>query len=399
MKKKIGLLLGLLLVCAALIGSAALPAAAAGEAETHVIGVYYYDADGNSIKTDPVFGMELSEYFGANLANAQTVIDDIIDNADWLQAARTEIRLFANVPTELTIPANTTTTLNLNGFTLSAAGNTAPLTVAAGGALTVTDTSADKSGSIAYTGTAAVSAVENHGRLTIETANVTTASSAALIANSGETARIAVKGGNFDTNGAGNFANGAGARIAVSGGSFTEAVAAEYCAAGCEPLTVAAGKYTVQASAYDDRFGEMLTVVGQAAVTEGGTSYYPIDVVCGIDALSYKAVGVEYRVIRTGASPLDTTGTKETDKVYTAVSLTTAANVQSVCKPTDLGAAYLYTARLLFDTSAYTEADTVVRITPYAVGLDGVTVYRGRTVELDGDICAASGVTLFAKGE
>ena len=104
-------------------------------------------------------------------------------------------------------------------------------------------------------------------------------------------------------------------------------------------------------------------------------------------------------VIRTGASPLDTTGTRETDKVYTAVSLTTAANVQSVCKPTDLGAAYLYTARLLFDTSAYTEADTVVRITPYAVGLDGVTVYRGRTVELDGDICAASGVTLFAKGE
>ena len=397
MKKRIGVLFCALLAMVALTLSFALPASAADD--TFVIGVYYYDADGNSIKTNQYLG-ELPEYFGGSLTHAQQVIDDIHTHAPLFNAARTEIRLFADVPTALTIPANTTTTLNLNGFTLSAADGTAPLTVAEGGALTITDTSENKTGKIAYTGSAAVSAIENHGRLTIETANVSTASStAALISNSGETARIAVKGGNFDTNGAGNFANGAGARIAVSGGSFTEAVAAEYCAAGCEPLTVAAGKYTVQASAYDDRFGEMLTVVGQAAVTEGGTSYYPIDVVCGIDALSYKAVGVEYRVIRTGASPLDTTGTKETDKVYTAVSLTTAANVQSVCKPTDLGAAYLYTARLLFDTSAYTEADTVVRITPYAVGLDGVTVYRGRTVELDGDICAASGVTLFAKGE
>lgn len=229
-------------MCAALIGAAALPAAAAGEAETHVIGVYYYDADGNPIRTDPVYGMELPEYFGANLANAQTVIDDIIGNTAWLKAARAEVRLLADVPAALTIPAGTTATLNLNGFALSAAGNTAPLTVAAGGALTVTDTSADKSGSIAYTDSAAVSAIENHGRLTIETANVSTASStAALISNSGETARIAVKGGNFDTNGAGNFANGAGARIAVSGGIFTEEVLGEYCAAGYKPQTLAEG--------------------------------------------------------------------------------------------------------------------------------------------------------------
>ena len=101
------------------------------------------------------------------------------------------------MPTELTIPANTPTTLHLHGYVLSAAGDTAPLTVAAGGTLTVTDTSADKSGSIAYTGSAAVSAIDNRGKLTVATANVTTASSAALISNSGETARIAISGGSF----------------------------------------------------------------------------------------------------------------------------------------------------------------------------------------------------------
>lgn len=396
MKKRIGVLFCALLAMVALTLSFALPASAADD--TFVIGVYYYDADGNSIKTNQYLG-ELPEYFGGSLTHAQQVIDDIHTHAPLFNAARTEIRLFADVPTALTIPANTTTTLNLNGFTLSAAGNTAPLTVAAGGALTVTDTSADKSGSIAYTGSAAVSAIENHGRLTIETANVSTASStAALISNSGETARIAVKGGNFDTNGAGNFANGAGARIAVSGGIFTEEVLGKYCAAGYKPQTLAEGnRYSATPSAYDDRFGETLTVVGQAAVTEGGTQYYPIDVVCGIDALNYTAVGIEYRVIRTGASPLDTTDKSEVRTVYTTLHLTIGGK-ESDCKPADLNTSYLYTARLLLDAADYTEENTVIRITPYAIGMDG-TEYRGRTIELDGDVCADNGTTLFAKGE
>lgn len=397
MKKRIGVLFCALLAMVALTLSFALPASAADD--TIVIGAYYYDADGKLIEHFSYFGTEypLDQPLGGNLKNAQQVIDDIHTHAPLFNAARTEVWLFADVPTALTIPAEVTTTLNLNGFTLSAADDTAPLTVAEGGALTIIDTSADKSGKIAYTGNAAVSAIENHGRLTIETANVTTASTAALIANSGDTARIAVSGGNFDTNGAGNFTNGAGARIAVSGGIFTEEVLDEYCAAGYEPLTIGTGKYSVTPSAYDDRFGETLTVVGQAAVTEGGAAYYPIDVVCGIDTLNYKAVGIEYRVIRTGASPLDTTDKSEVRTVYTTLHLTIDGK-QSTCKPADLGTSYLYTARLLFDTAAYIEENTVIRITPYAIGTDG-TEYRGRTIELDGDVCADNGTTLFAKGE
>ena len=395
MRKRNGTILCVLLALVALTFAAVLPASAADD--TLVIGVYYYDADGNLITE--VYGTPLDPpYFGYNLTHAQVAFDDIAHLAALTGAARTEVRLFANVPTELTIPANTTTTLNLNGFTLSAAGDTAPLTVAAGGALTVTDTSADKSGSIAYTGSAAVSAIENHGKLTVETANVTTASTTtALISNSGATARIAISGGSFGTNGAGNFSNADGARIAVSGGIFTEAVPDEYCAAGYGPLTMETGKYSVKLSSYDDRFGEALTVVGQAAVTERDTAYYPIDAVFGIDGLNYTTVGVEYSVMRTEASSQPTVGTKETATVYTALHLTTGGT-QTTCKPADIDASYLYTVRLLLDTSAYTEANTVIRLTPYAKGTDG-TVYRGRTIELSGDVCAANGVSLFGKGE
>ena len=401
MKKRIGVLFCALLAMVALTLSFALPTSAAdaqaeSQADTqYVIAVYFYDASGKMI--EEFYGMALPIKYG--LEYAQIALDELTEHAASFGAASTEVRLLADVPTALTIPANTTTTLNLNGFALSTAGNTAPLTVAAGGALTVTDTSADKSGSIAYTGSAAVSAIENHGRLTIETANVTTASIAALISNSGETARIAVKGGNFDTNGAGNFANGAGARIAVSGGIFTEEVLGEYCAAGYKPQTLAEGnRYSATPSAYDDRFGETLTVVGQAAVTEGGKQYYPIDVVCGIDALNYTAVGIEYRVIRTGASPLDTKDNKkESRTVYKMLHLTIGGK-ESDCKPADLNTSYLYTARLLLDAADYTEENTVIRITPYAIGMDG-TEYRGRTIELDGDVCADNGTTLFAKGE
>lgn len=134
MKKRIGVLFCALLAMVALTLSFALPASAADD--TFVIGVYYYDADGNSIKTNQYLG-ELPEYFGGSLTHAQQVIDDIHTHAPLFNAARTEIRLFADVPTALTIPANTTTTLNLNGFTLSAADGTAPLTVAEGGALTI----------------------------------------------------------------------------------------------------------------------------------------------------------------------------------------------------------------------------------------------------------------------
>ena len=178
MRKRNGTILCVLLALVALTFAAVLPASAADD--TLVIGVYYYDADGNLITE--VYGTPLNPpYFGYNLTHAQVAFDDIAHLTALTGAARTEVRLFTDVTTALTVPAGTTATLNLNGFTLSTAGATAPLTVAAGGTLTVTDTSADKSGSIAYTGSAAVSAIDNRGKLTVETANVTTASTAALI--------------------------------------------------------------------------------------------------------------------------------------------------------------------------------------------------------------------------
>lgn len=174
MKKRIGVLFCALLAMVALTLSFALPASAADaraepQADTqYVIAVYFYDASGKMI--EELHNTPLVFKYG--LDYAQEALTYLTYHAGYVGAASTEVRLLADVPTALSVPAGVTTTLNLNGFALSAAGDTAPLTVAAGGTLTVTDTSADKSGSIAYAGSAVVSAIENHGRLTIETANI-----------------------------------------------------------------------------------------------------------------------------------------------------------------------------------------------------------------------------------
>ncbi len=87
MKKRIGVLFCALLAMVALTLSFALPASAADD--TFVIGVYYYDADGNSIKTNQYLG-ELPEYFGGSLTHAQQVIDDIHTHAPLFNAANAQ---------------------------------------------------------------------------------------------------------------------------------------------------------------------------------------------------------------------------------------------------------------------------------------------------------------------
>ena len=59
MKKRIGALFCALLAMAALTLSFALPASAADDDDTIVIQVYFYDADGNMIEKDPIYGMAL----------------------------------------------------------------------------------------------------------------------------------------------------------------------------------------------------------------------------------------------------------------------------------------------------------------------------------------------------
>ena len=74
MRKRNGTILCVLLALVALTFAAVLPASAADD--TLVIGVYYYDADGNLITE--VYGTPLNPpYFGYNLTHAQVAFDDI----------------------------------------------------------------------------------------------------------------------------------------------------------------------------------------------------------------------------------------------------------------------------------------------------------------------------------
>ena len=102
MRKRNGTILCVLLALVALTFAAVLPASAADD--TLVIGVYYYDADGNLITE--VYGTPLNPpYFGYNLTHAQVAFDDIAHLTALTGAARAEVRLFTDVTTALTVPA------------------------------------------------------------------------------------------------------------------------------------------------------------------------------------------------------------------------------------------------------------------------------------------------------
>lgn len=134
MKKRLGVIFCALLALVMLTCAAVLPASAADAQvepqadSTLVIGVYYYDANGKMIEQDPVYGMPLNQPLGYDLKNAQVAFDDIAHMLLFFGAARTEVRLLVDVQTALSVPAGTTTTLNLNGFTLSTADGTTPMT-------------------------------------------------------------------------------------------------------------------------------------------------------------------------------------------------------------------------------------------------------------------------------
>ena len=198
----------------------------------------------------------------------------------------------------------------------------------------------------------------------------------------------------------GSFAEGGSGTktIAISGGTYSVAVPEAYCAEGYEPVDNGDGTYSV-AKAEVNRFGKALVIVNKPTTEYGSGTYYPIDVYCGIDALQYKEVGVEYRLVVTGANAAEVSGTKSTTVVYTKMNVTTTSSETKVYTPTDLNATYMYGQQFLFDTTKYTSSAVTLYVKPYAVSLDGSTTYYGDEITLSEDVCAANGTHLFKDGQ
>lgn len=181
----------------------------------------------------------------------------------------------------------------------------------------------------------------------------------------------------------------------ISGGTFKTEVKSAWCADGFAPVQNEDGTYGVKKETASP-FGKTASITNRPTVTVDGVEYYPVSVYTGIDSLNYQKVGFTYRVVatKTDDSALDTTDTKETTTVYTSINGTNNAGEAYTYTAEQFGGAYVYGQRFLFEKSSFTSANTTLYVTPFAVTLDGETVY-GTELELSDTALAAYGTCLF----
>ena len=191
----------------------------------------------------------------------------------------------------------------------------------------------------------------------------------------------------------------AGESVNISGGSFSSEVPADLCAKGFVPAANADGTYGVKEETVNP-FGKFASITNKPVLTQDGVTYYPVSVYAGIDSLNYQKVGFKYSVVATqidGTELNSADNIKETTTVYTAINGTNNAGVAYTYTAEQFDAAYIYGQRFLFPTASFTSAKTTLYVTPFAVTLEGKTVY-GTTVELSDAALAAYGTRLFADG-
>ena len=188
-------------------------------------------------------------------------------------------------------------------------------------------------------------------------------------------------------------------KVAVSGGSFSSEVKREYCADGFVPAENDDGTYGVKEETVNP-FGKFASITNKPVLTKDGVTYYPVSVYTGIDSLNYQKVGFKYSVVATridGTELNSADNIKETTTVYTTINGTNNAGNAYAYTAEQFDAAYIYGQRFLFPTASFTSAKTTLYVTPFAVTLEGKTVY-GTTVELSDAALAAYGTRLFADG-
>ena len=239
--------------------------------------------------------------------------------------------------------------------------------------------------------------MDSNASATIESGTYTAGDQAVL--GSGEQSELHVTGGTFRAGEKELVSANKNGVVAISGGSFTKAVLPEYCAAGFAPAANADGTYGVKEETVNP-FGKFASITNKPVLTKDGVTYYPVSVYAGIDSLNYQKVGFKYSVVATridGTELNSADNIKETTTVYTTINGTNNAGNAYAYTAEQFDAAYIYGQRFLFPTASFTSAKTTLYVTPFAVTLEGKTVY-GTTVELSDAALAAYGTRLFADG-
>ena len=266
--------------------------------------------------------------------------------------------------------------------------------VVSGGEITSTGANHDETGSAnAIKDGAAISIINRNYPGGVPTLEVT----GGTVKATGEGA-LAVKAYDYTADKVAEWTT-AGESVNISGGSFSSEVPADLCAKGFVPAANADGTYGVKEETVNP-FGKFASITNKPVLTQDGVTYYPVSVYAGIDSLNYQKVGFKYSVVATqidGTELNSADNIKETTTVYTAINGTNNAGAAYTYTAEQFDAAYIYGQRFLFPTASFTSAKTTLYVTPFAVTLEGKTVY-GTTVELSDAALAAYGTRLFADG-
>ena len=185
-----------------------------------------------------------------------------------------------------------------------------------------------------------------------------------------EGAVVNISGGNFLNVHSGSlYGDGT---ISVSGGTFFDKISENRVAEGYKVVANEDGTYGVVAAPEEDGILDKLLVICDMEIKAGenGTKYYPVHIYSGIDSLKYKEVG--FKVVATNKkTPQVVNLTLDTTVVYRSMKVTDFDGIVKLYKASDLGGAYMFGKELLFTAGNWTNADTEIQITPYAIDLNG----------------------------
>lgn len=189
----------------------------------------YYCADGfiPTKNADGTYGVKEGSYVAEIGSKKYETLTDAIR----LAANGKTVKLLADVTENITIDANKKITLNLNGHTLNGGTGNAQAAILNKGTVTITDTSAGKTGTIkrddqGVSGETSYYVIRNLGTMVIEQANVVNNSGAkgsSLVCNGGETttASLTINGGTFEQQNFIAVKNDSNGELTINGGTLT----------------------------------------------------------------------------------------------------------------------------------------------------------------------------------
>ena len=126
---------------------------------------------------------------------------------------------------------------------------------------------------------------------------------------------------------------------------------------------------------------QKLLVVNNMAAKDGNNRLH---VCAAVDSLNFKEVGFKVTVVDMAGNYQTQTKTLTTNTVYGSMKVTNAAGTsETTYTAAQLGGQYMFGGEILLDSAVYTNTNTKIIITPYAIDRDGKEILGKETTMTD----------------